>query len=126
MKKKDKTIDIIRKIPFPPITRFVKIDQDRKKFTRRTEDEFEKKVSEIEAEIAEYEDSVNLSSGIEAATEAGPQFFFQTVFFLPNLIVNLVETRGLEELVSFKMISIALSFTSVAVSNYFIRQGLSL
>ena len=92
----------------------------------RTRDDFEKKVSEIEAEIAEYEDSVNLSSGIEAATEAGPQFFFQTVFFLPNLIVNLVETRGLEELVSFKMISIALSFTSVAVSNYFIRYGLLL
>ena len=87
----------------------------------RTEDDFEKKVCEIETAIAEFEDSVNLSSGIEAATEAGPQFFFQTVFFLPNLIVNLVASRGLEELVSFKMISIALSFTSVAVSNYFIR-----
>ena len=126
MKKKDKTIDIIRKIPFPPITRFVKIDQDWKKFTMRTEGDFEKKVCEIETAIAGFEDSVNLSSGIEAATEAGPQFFFQTVFFLPNLIVNLVESRGLEELVSFKMISIALSFTSVAVSNYFIRQGLLL
>ena len=89
----------------------------------RTKDDFERKVSEIEAEIAEYEDSVNLSCGIEAATEAGPQFFFQTVYFLPNLIVNLVrsQSQGLEELVSFKMISIAFSFTSVAVSNYFIR-----
>ena len=111
----------IKKIPFQPITRFVKIYQDIQKYTMRTRDDFAKKVAEIEADIAEYEDSVNLSSGIEAATEAGPQFFFQTVFILPNLIINLVESRGLEELVSFKMISIALSFTSVAVSNYFIR-----
>ena len=89
----------------------------------RSEENFEKKVSGIEAEIAEYEDSVNLSSSIEAATEAGPQFFFQTVYLRPNLIVNLVtlRSRGLEELVSYKMLSIAFSFTSVAVSNYLIR-----
>ena len=87
----------------------------------RSRDDFEKKVSEIEAEIAEYEDSVNLSSGIEAATEAGPQFFFQTVYFLPNLILNLVRFHGWQELVSYKMLSIAFSFTSVAVSNYLIR-----
>ena len=111
----------IKKIPFPLITRFVKIYQDIQKYTMRTRDDFEKKVAEIEADIVEYEDSVNLSSGIEAATEAGPQFFFQTVYFLPNLILNLVRSRGLQELVSYKMLSIAFSFTSVAVSNYFIR-----
>ena len=83
--------------------------------------DFKEKVPKIEAEIAKYEDSVNLSSSIEAATEAGPQFFFQTVYILPNLIVNLVRFRGLQELVSYKMLSIAFSFTSVAVSNYFIR-----
>ena len=87
----------------------------------RSEDDFEKKVSGIEAEIAEYEDSVNLSSSIEAATEAGPQFFFQTVYLLPNLIINLATFQGLQELVSYKMLSIAFSFTSVAVSNYLIR-----
>ena len=87
----------------------------------RTTDEFKEKIPKIEAEIAEYEDSVNLSSGIEAATEAGPQFFFQTVYILPNLILNLVRSRGLQELVSYKMLSIAFSFTSVALSNYFIR-----
>ena len=89
----------------------------------RSEKDFEAKVPQIEAEIAEYEDSVNLSSGIEAATEAGPQFFFQTVYFLPNLILNLARfgLGGWQELVSYKMLSIAFSFTSVAVSNYFIR-----
>ena len=84
---------------------------------------FKAEIPRIEADIAKYEDSVNFSSAIEAATEAGPQFFFQTVYLLPNLIVNLatLRSRGLEEVVSYKMLSIALSFTSVAVSNYFIR-----
>ena len=87
----------------------------------RSGDDFKDDVPEIEADIAKYEDSINLSSSIEAATEASPQFFFQTVYLLPNLILSLVRFRGLEELVSFKMLSIAFSFTSVAVSNYFIR-----
>ena len=91
----------------------------------RNENNFEEKILEIEAEIADSEKIVNLSSGIEAATEACPQFFFQTVYFLPNLIVNLVVTyEGWKELVSHKMLSIAFSFTSVAVSNYFIRWDL--
>ena len=83
--------------------------------------DFKEKVPEIEADIAIYEDSVNLSSGIEAATEAGPQFFFQTVYLLPNLILILVRFQGWQELVSWKMFSIAFSFTSVGLSNYFIR-----
>ena len=94
----------------------------------RSEYDFKQKVPKIEAEIANYEDSVNLSSAIEAATEAGPQFFFQAVYFLPSLILNLVRfqgwqglLQGWQELVSYKMLSIAFSFTSVAVSNYFIR-----
>ena len=111
----------IRKIPFPPIIRIVKIHQDRKLFRMRTRSDFLEKIPKIEAANAKHEDSVNLSSGIEAATEAGPQFFFQTVYFLPNLVVNLVRYRGLQELVSYKMLSIAFSFTSVAVSNFFIR-----
>ena len=108
-------------IPFPPITRIVKIYQDTQMFNKRSKWDFKEKVPEIEAKIADHEDSVKLSSSIEAATESSPQFFFQTVYFLPNLIINLVRSRGLEELVSYKMISIAFSFTSVAVSNYLIR-----
>ena len=89
-------------------------------FQKRSEWDFKDKVPEVETKISKYEDTINLSSSIEAATEAGPQFFFQTVYFLPNLIINLVRFQGLQELVSYKMISIAFSFTSVAVSNYFI------
>ena len=114
----------IWKIPFPLITRIKQIHHDRQMFKMRSRWDFKQKVPKIEAKIANFEDSVNLSSSIEAATEAGPQFFFQTVYFLPNLIINLVRFQGLQELVSYKMISIAFSFTSVAVSNYFIRSEL--
>ena len=111
----------IWRIPFPPITRIVKFYQHTLFFQIRTKPDFKEKVPEIEAKITDHEDLVNLSSSIGAATESSPQFFFQTVYILPNLILNLVRFRGLEELVSYKMLSIAFSFTSVAVSNYFIR-----
>ena len=111
----------IWKIPFIPTTRIVKFYQDTQMFRMRSENKFKVKVPEIEAEMAKYEDSVNLSSSIEAATEASPQFFFQTVYILPNLIINLVRSQGWKELVSYKILSIAFSFTSVALSNYFIR-----
>ena len=111
----------IWKIPFTPITRIVRLYQYTQMFRRRSEWDFKEKVPEVEATIANYENSVNLSNSIEAAIEACPQFFFQTVYFLPNLLINLVRSRGMKELVSYKMISIALSFTSVALTNYFIR-----
>ena len=89
-------------------------------FWMRKSVDFKDKVPKIEAKIAKYEDSVNLSYSIEAAAEASPQFFFQTVYFLPNVIVNLMKGfQGWQG--SYKMLSIVFSFTSVAVSNYFIR-----
>ena len=111
----------IQKIPFPPITRIVKFTLETRKFKVRAESESKEKVSNFEAKIAENEDIVNISSSIEAATEASPQFFFQTVYSLPILIVNILEYREWEELVSFKLLSIVFSFTSVAISNHFIR-----
>ena len=74
-----------------------------------------------EYDISKNEDIVNLSSSIEAATEASPQFFFQTVYFLPVLIINIFQFKNWEELVSYKMLSIVFSFISVALSNHFIR-----
>ena len=113
------------RIPLPPCASSMKMILEGFKAFFRTRNNFQEWVLETEVEIADSEDFFNLSSGIEAAMEACPQFFFQTVYFLPNLIVNLVATyEGWKELVSHKMLSIAISFTSVAVSNYFIRWDL--
>ena len=111
----------IKKIPFPPITRIVKFILDLIKFAFRASDEFKKEMPKIEDEISKNEDIVNLSSSIEAATEASPQFFFQTVYSLPVMIINIAQFQNWEELVSYKMLSIVFSFISVAVSNHFIR-----
>ena len=111
----------IKKIPFPPITRIVKFILETKKFANRSMEEFKEKMPKKEDEISKNEDIVNLSSSIEAATEASPQFFFQTVYSLPVLIINIFQFQNWEELVSYKIFSIVFSFISVAVSNHFIR-----
>ena len=111
----------IKKIPFPPITRFVKFVLETKMYTVRAKPMFKEKVEKREVEISKHEDIINLSSSIEAATEASPQFFFQTVYLLPILISNIVQFKKWEELVSYKVLSIVFSFISVAVSNHFIR-----
>ena len=114
-------LKLCQKIPFPPITRIVKFILETQKCTVRSREMFEKKMPKREEEIYKNEDIVNLSSSIEAATEASPQFFFQTVYFLPVLIINIAQFQNWEELVSYKMLSIVFSFISVAVSNHFIR-----
>ena len=114
----------IKKIPFPPITRFVKFVLETKMYTVRAKPMFKEKVEKREVEISKHEDIINLSSSIEAATEASPQFFFQTVYLLPILISNIVQFKKWEELVSYKVLSIVFSFISVAVSNHFIRTNI--
>ena len=92
----------LKKIPSPLITRFFALSKNLKKILLRGSPNFEKRIPEIEAQITEYEDSINLSSGIEAATEAGSQFFFQAVYFLPNLILNLLRLTHQSSLWSVK------------------------
>ena len=111
----------MKEIPFPPITRIVKFIFEAKKFLSRSKKKFEIEMPKREDEISKNEDIVNLSSSIEAATEASPQFFLQSVYFLPVLIINIAQFQNWEELVSYKMLSIVFSFISVAVSNHFIR-----
>ena len=111
----------LTKIPFPLISRVYKLILEIKKIKLRSKFSFNEDVKKADDDIVDYEDSVNLSSSIEAAAEASPQFFFQTVYSIPTVIISFVGYHGWRELVSYKMLSIAFSFTSVALSNYFIR-----
>ena len=51
------------------------------------------------------------------------EFFFQTVYVLPTLILSLTGLTGSDwtDLVNWRMLSIALSFASIARSFYSIR-----
>ena len=110
-----------KRLPIPIITRIYKIHLQRKNYEARSQQNFKDRVEQIEAEITEHEESVNLASIIEAATEATPQFFFQTLHLLPLLIINLTDFEGFEDLVSYNVLSVVFSFSSVAISTYFIR-----
>ena len=109
------------KIPLPLISRINKLVLEIEKIKLRSESSFNEDVKKADDDIVDYEDRVNLSCSIEAAAEASPQFFFQTVYSIPTVIISFVGYHGWRELVSYKMLSIAFSFTSVALSNYFIR-----
>ena len=111
----------LTKIPLPLISRIYKLILEIKKIRLRSKFSFNEDVKKADDDIVDYEDSVNLSSSIEAATESSPQFFFQTVYSIPTVIISFVGYHGWRELVSYKMLSIAFSFTSVALSDYFIR-----
>ena len=117
-------IKILQKIPWLPITRFVKLILEVKKFLVRSQTNFKSEVERREAEITEYEDTVNLASSIEATTESSPQFFFQAVYLLPILINFWSQEKSWKEMEvssSYKVVSVVFSFTSVAISNHFIR-----
>ena len=116
LKKKE-----LAKVPLPLISRIYKLILEIKKIKLRSKFSFNEDVKKADDDIVDYEDTINLSSSIEAATEASPQFFFQTVYSIPTVIISFVGYHGWRELVSYKMLSIAFSFTSVAFSNYFIR-----
>ena len=119
-------IKILQKMPWLPITRFVKLILEAKKFVVRSQTNFQGEVERREAEITEYEDTVNLASSIEATTESSPQFFFQAVYLLPILVTFWSQEKNweweeLDVSSSYKVVSVVFSFTSVAISNHFIR-----
>ena len=67
---------------------------------------------------------VNLSLIIESSVEASFQFFFQTVYVLPTLILSFTDVSGTsdwKDLFNWNIFSIVLSFASFAWAFYVIR-----
>ena len=67
---------------------------------------------------------VNLSLIIEASVESSFQFFLQTTFILPSVVLAFTDpSRGFEwtDLVNFRFLSIAMSFASFSFGFYKIR-----
>ena len=67
--------------------------------------------------IDAYENIVNLSLIVEASVESSFQFFFQTVYVLPTIILSFTVVSGSFEwtdLFNWKTFSILLSFASFA------------
>ena len=117
-------------IPLPPITKWKRFLCDRKLFQNfRTKDEktkleYESTHNKCMKRIEKNDRIVVLSLVIESSMEASFQFFLQTVYALPTLILAFTGNSGsfdLEDLFNLRTFSILSSFGSVARAYFAIR-----
>ena len=117
-------------LPLPPLTKFYRFICDKKLHKNyahrdiKTEKDFEKDKKSILEEISSYENIVNLSLIIEASVESSFQFFFQTTFQLPSIILAFTDPSARFEwtdLFNWKFFSIAMSFVSFSMAFLTIR-----
>ena len=122
----------ITNLPIPIITKFNRflLDLARhrnfawKKSNTETEKTYQAKKKQIDDEISAYEHIVNLSLIIEASIEASFQFFMQTIFVLPTVILAFTDPMGVFDwanLFNIRFASIVMSFASFSYGFYKIR-----
>ena len=70
-----------------------------------------------------YHSEVKKIKAVNVMVNYSVQFFFQTVYVLPSLVLSLTGSTGSDwtDLVNWRMLSIALSFASFSRSFYSIR-----
>ena len=115
-------------IPLSFITKLYRACIEWKFFAIFTKKDNEKEYSEQKGywlEILElHEKVVTLSMTIEASLEACFQFWFQTIYLLPSLILGIMDIIGANEisdLVNYRTLSIFMSFLTFALASIIIR-----
>ena len=120
------------KLPLPPLTKLRKLICVIKLFNIKTthpkddKEKTEKENLEIKYkdELESHDNIVNTSMVVEASMESGFQFWFQTVYILPTIILSFIKIGGNAEwadLFNWRMFSILMSFASFAWTFYTIR-----
>ena len=102
---------------------------DLKLFKQRRANDQESKESkgkliEILEERIMHENTVKLSTMIESSSESTFQFFFQTTYLVPTIVLNFSKASGSNDiniLFNLRMFSILSSFFTVAFSYFSIR-----
>ena len=75
-------------------------------------------------ELDKHQNIMNLALIIEASFEAGFQFWFQTIYMLPSLLVGILDIRGPNEITdifNYRILSILVSFLTYAWASFVIR-----
>ena len=94
---------------------------------KESEVKYEREKKTILDRISSHDHVVNLSNIIDSSVESYFQFFFQTVFLWPSIILTFINTNVPREaseitnLFNRKTFSIALSFATFSMSFYRIR-----
>ena len=108
-------------LPIPVITKFYKFICDISFYTNEherrntSEKTYQAEKKKIEHKITVYENVVNLSLIIEASVESSFQFFLQTTFILPSIVLAFMDqSKGFDwtDLVNIRFLSIGMSFIS--------------
>ena len=125
------------KFPIPFLTKMYSFICERKLYKilawkERNKDkesgaQFESEKKTILDRISAHDHIVNLSLIIESSVESSFQFFFQTVFLWPSIILTFINTNvsggasDITDLFNRKTFSIGLSFATFSMSFYRIR-----
>ena len=111
------------RIPIPFLTKWSRMYKEWKLYLTYT-DEDAREREKIKRSLKDQEDIVILSMAIESASEACFQFFFQTTYLLPSIILAFMDIDGANEitnLVNYRILSILLSFATFAWASFTIR-----
>ena len=124
----------LQNLPLPFVTRWFKFRLDGELFknyswpdrnkNQKSQNEYEAKVKKCKENMDVYDQVINLSLIIESSVEASFQFFFQTVYVLPTLILSFTNVQGnfdWKDWFNWKTFSIVLSFASFAWAFNIIR-----
>ena len=120
------------KLPLPFITKFYKCycecqlyylnTHKNRKESEEMKKQYQLKVQKCIQRLKQNANTVNFSMIIEAAMESSFQFFFQTVYMMPTLILSLTDdSTHLTELFNWRLFSIFISFATFAWTFYSIR-----
>ena len=121
--------NIFTKMPLPFISKFFKTVIEWKLYSLNTNqdktEEKEKKKQTLLEELEMQEEITVLSMVIESSLEACFQFWFQTVYLLPSLILVFMDINDgnmeVTDLINFKILSIVLSFLTFTWASFTIR-----
>ena len=113
---------------FPFITKTKKMIIEWRMFglyTKRNPEDnesYNKKMEELQAEEDKNQKIETFSMISETAIESVFQFWFQSQYLMPTLVINILSSSSPKDLVNFKLMSILFSFVSIAWSAVKIRQ----
>ena len=115
----------ILKFPVPPIAKSYRAILECQSYVnnknKENVKEFEKKNDHFLRELDEQNKLTNISMLIESGTESSFQFLFQSLYFLPTIILALVDLSSLSDLIDYKILSIFFSFVTFSWSSFNIR-----